>query len=151
MAGNRTAGNHMAGNNTARNIIEPVRIELHLSHDERFLGAVGSAGAFVAERAGLESYAQAAVAHAAEEACRAAFPSIKSTNEKLDVTVEQFSDRIEVTLAYRETTQPMRSPATAPANDGGPLESSEPLSKMDKVRHTSASGISKTTLIKNLR
>lgn len=132
---------------------DPGRIELHLSDDERLLGAVGSAGAYIAGRAGLESAAQAAVAAAAEEACRATFPLLNCENAKLDVTVEQFSDRIEVTLAYRGGRQP------APGSErfgrargalGASLDRIELLSKVDRVRHTTEGEISKTTLVKNL-
>jgi hypothetical protein len=132
---------------------DPARIELQVSDDERLLGAVGSAGAFIALRAGLKSAAQAEVAAAAEEACRATFPLLSCDNAKVDVTVEQFLDRIEVTLAYRGAPQPTSAPEKfgrargALAIGAGRIEL---LSKVDRVQHTTEGGISKTTLVKNL-
>jgi len=132
---------------------DSARIELHLSDDERLLGAVGSAGAFIAGRAGLESDAQAAMAVAAEEACRATFPLLRCENAKLDVTVEQFSDRIEVTLTYHETRQGESLAEREFARNalGAGVDKIKLLSKIDKVRHRTEGGISKTTLVKNLQ
>jgi hypothetical protein len=133
--------------------IDPIRIELHLCSDERLLGAVGSAGAFVAARAGLEPAGRAAVGAAAEEACRATFRLLNDDNAKLDVTVEQFPDRVEVTLAFRESKQQAAGPEKSGWEKGVLDESAGPiklLSKMDRVQHTSEGGVSKTTLIKNV-
>lgn len=134
-------------------ITNSARVVLHLSNDERLLGAVGSAGAFIAGRAGLESSAQAAVAAAAEEACRATFPLLHNEDAKLEVTVEQFSDKVEVTVAYRSDTQAVFGPdglTLARGALGAGPERIELLSKVDRVRHTTEGGISKTTLVKNL-
>jgi hypothetical protein len=132
---------------------DSARIELHLSDDERLLGAVGSAGAFIAGRAGLASDAQAAMAAAAEEACRATFPALRCENAKLDVVVEQFSDRIEVTLTYRQTRPGESFSESGSARNalGAGPDKIELLSKVDRVQHTTEGGISKTTLVKNLQ
>lgn len=125
-------------------VSEGTRIEMNLCSDQRLLGAVGSAGSFVAERAGLESGAQAAVATAAEEACRAAFPLISRENSMIKVTVQQFSDRIEITLAYTEDREAAKGVQQASS------EKIELLYSVDQVQQTNENGISKTTLIKNL-
>lgn len=130
---------------------DPARIELHLADDERLLAAVGTAGAFIAGRAGLASDAQAAIAGAAEDACRATFP-LMSEDAKIDVTVEQFSDRIEVRLSYRARAQATALMGRESAEDAfavGPYKV-KLLSRIDKVQHSTEGEISRTILVKKL-
>lgn len=131
-------------------------MKLHLSDDERLFCAVATAGAFVAARAGFETEAQAAVGFAAEQACRAVLPLLACEDPKLDVIVEQFADRIEVRLAYREGERAeCRSGTVLSASAKDKLAESpareDYLSKVDTVKHTKEGEICTTTLVKRVR
>jgi len=131
---------------------ESSRIEMKLEPDPRLVAAVGGAVSHVAERVGLDPKAQADFAKAAEEACRQALPSLVADEAMLDVIVEKFPDRIEVTLSpvapvpqtQRETSAGARR---EPSSRGGPRNNAR-RKGVDRVVFATNGGTSRLTLIK---
>ncbi len=133
---------------------EARQIHLRLGSDERLLGAVSIAVAWIAERAGFESAAQADLAAAAEEACRDTFPLLSKSAPLLDVDAERFADRVEVTLKHHGAMRPSAGLESFFAGGQAFTQGSSGLSllaRVDRVQYNSESGASKTTLIKYLR
>jgi len=129
---------------------EARQIHLRLGSDERLLGAVSIAVAWIAGRAGFESAAQADLAAAAEEACRDTFPLLSTNAPLLDVDAERFADRVEVTLEHHGVMRPSAGLESFFAGGQGSSGLSL-LARVDRVQYNSESGASKTTLIKYLR
>ena len=133
---------------------EARQIHLRLDSDQRLLGAVSIAVAWIAERAGFESAAQADLAAASEEACRDTFPLLSKNAPLLDVGAERFADRVEVTLEHHGAMRPsagLESFFAGGQGFAGDLSGLSLLARVDRVQYNSESGASKTTLIKYLR
>ncbi|HEX2711714.1 MAG TPA: hypothetical protein VHM88_05750 [Candidatus Acidoferrales bacterium] len=115
------------------------RIELKLSNDHRLAAGVAGAVAHVAERVGFDAGAQAGLVEATEEACRDAFLSLGNATAQLGVSIEDFPDRVEVTLEYQTPRE-----AEATAGRGG----HKLLARVDSVRRDTQAGVSRMTLVK---
>lgn len=118
---------------------ESNRVVLRLGRDPRLVGAVGGAVGHFAERAGLDPQTQADLVAAAEELCRQALPLLTGLSSVLEAAVEDFHDRIEVTLAYQGETL---SGAVSKIKGMGLLM------RVDRVLYDTKGGISRTTLVK---
>jgi hypothetical protein len=82
---------------------DPARTELKLHDDPRLMAAVGAVVCHSAQRAGLPAEAQDGLAAAVIEACRDTFPLVQSDGRddaSLKVAVEDFHDRVEVTIEH---------------------------------------------------
>lgn len=132
---------------------EHTRIQLSLEDDPRLLPAVSSAVGQVACGAGFASEAIAGLIGASDCACRETFPLLRGTRPHLDVTVERFSDRIEVTLTHQGEPGPAPcrdapgagSEGKGPAADGVAL-----LQRVDRVLCDTAEGMHRTKFVKYL-
>lgn len=130
------------------------RIELKLDRDARLTAGVTGALIHVAESAGLDAEAQANLAAAAEDACSEALRLLTAA-AKLNVTIKEFTDRIEVALEYQvQAVQVGREtfplPAAEPVQPGGSSGRSL-LGRVDRVLSNTHGGSSRTTLVKYIR
>ena len=135
---------------------DSTRIELHLDKDPRLVSAVRSAVLFQATRAGLEEKGCESFARASEEVCREALTQITEADGGLNVTVDTFPDRMEISIHHRGQLVPavgletFALPDLAERGAGG-LNGAELLSRVDRVMFNSKEGIARTTLVKFLQ
>jgi hypothetical protein len=134
---------------------ESTRVELHLDRDPRLISAVGSAVHFQATRAGLEEKGCDNFARASEEVCREALLQITDADGGLNVTVETFPDRMEISIHHRGRSAVVAGLESAPASGGagdiGALSGVELLSRVDRVVFNTEKGVARTTLVKFLQ
>lgn len=127
-----------------------------LGHEARFISAVTTAVGHFAERIELASEARADVVAAAEEACHTTLRLLPGPDTTLHVSVEDFADRLEVTLQHEGEAMPPAGlgadavPAAAGESATGPSGVAL-LSRADRVLCNSDRGISRTTLVKYAR
>jgi hypothetical protein len=86
---------------------EKTRTEFKLAGgDARLVNAVASAVRHTARRAGVPEVADAAFARAAAHACRLTLPLLNGSDPFLHVAIEEFQDRVEVTLEHSGRSMP---------------------------------------------
>jgi hypothetical protein len=135
---------------------DSTRIELHLDKDPRLVSAVRSAVLFQAKRAGLEEKGCESFARASEEVCREALTQITEADGGLNVTVDTFPDRMEISIHHRGRLVPAVGldtfAASGAAGDAtGGVNGVELLSRVDRVMFNAEKGVARTTLVKYLR
>ncbi len=131
---------------------EQSRVELKLGNDRRLVSAVGGAVEHVAQRVGFDAAQCRELVAAAEQACRDAFRLLSSNNAMLGVTVEDFPDRVEITLVHLVERGPAAGGSVAEAGPATPPPIGfARLLGVDRVEHDIAGGASRTTLVKYLR
>jgi anti-sigma regulatory factor (Ser/Thr protein kinase) len=133
--------------------VEHTRTEVVVVEDPRLLAAVGGIVEHVGERVGLPTAEQKALAAATEEACRATFPLAGNHDLKLKVIIQDFPDRIEVTLEHGGEPVPTAGlhtlSATAAEQAGaGKASGSALMAKVDRVLFETKDGRSRMTLVK---
>ena len=127
--------------------------ELTLCDDPRLFAALGSIVRHVAERAGFADAQQ--LADATVYACRRAFGLLDGRDFSLRLVVEDFADRIEVTLEHSGEPVSVMSPDSfaagiregQPGKPGGAI----PLKQVDRVLYETRNGSSRLTLVKYFR
>jgi len=135
---------------------ESTRVEFHLDRDPRLISAVRSAAHFQASQAGLEEQGCENFATASEDVCREALTQITDADGGLDVTLDSFPDRMEISIHHRGQLVPavgletFALPDLAERGAGG-LNGAELLSRVDRVMFNSKEGIARTTLVKFLQ
>ena len=131
---------------------EYCRVELQLPNDPRATSAVSGAVEHLAGRAGFATAQQKEVAAAAEAACRAAFRRLGDYDSTVGVTVEEFEDRIEVTVEHSGEIAPAvgleEIVSTASSREGADQGL---LARMDRVQYQTVGGVSRMILIKYAR
>jgi len=135
---------------------DPVRVVFHLNQDPRLVGVLCSAVQFQASQAGLGTEAAGQLAKAAEDVCRETISHLASGEESIDVTVETYSDRIEIGVHCRGQAMPAAGLETFAFSSGTPerpsgLNGLELLSRVDRILYNTENGVSRTTLVKSLR
>jgi hypothetical protein len=110
---------------------------------------------FQAVQAGFETEAGAQLARAAGDVCRETISRLGGNGERVDVTLDTFSDRIEIAIHCRGQVLPalgLDAFAFSDALSGGAagLNGSELLSRVDRVLYNSDDGVARTTLVKFL-
>jgi len=133
---------------------DSTRVELHLDRDPRLISAVRSAVQFLATRAGLEEKGCENFALASEEVCREALTQITDADGGLNVTLDTFPDRVEISIHHRGRLVPavgLETFAPSGAEPSGGLNGVELLSRVDRVSFSTEKGIARTTLVKYLR
>ncbi len=85
---------------------EHSRTILHLSRDLRLMAAVGGAVAHFAERVGMEEAARNLLTDALEDLCRQTLPFLNGNGEGLEVAIEDFDDRLQISVEHRGEAQP---------------------------------------------
>jgi anti-sigma regulatory factor (Ser/Thr protein kinase) len=133
---------------------DSTRVELHLDRDPRLISAVRSAVHFLATRAGLEEKGCESFAQASEEVCREALTQITDDEGGLNVTLEAFPDRMEISIHHRGRLAPvvgLETFAPSGAEASGGLNGVELRSCVDRVSFNAEKGIARTTLVKYVR
>jgi hypothetical protein len=135
---------------------DPARTELKVHNDPRLLKAVGAIISHSAHRAGLPHEAQQGFAEAAVDAVRDTFPLLgndSSGNSDLRMVVEDFPDRVQVTIEHSGESKPSAGLDTFVG--GGPKEhasgkisASLQDTRVDRVQYDTHEGRSRMTLIK---
>lgn len=134
---------------------EPVRVVFHLDQDPRLVGVLCSAVEFQALHAGLETEAGSLLASAAGDVCRETISQLGGNGEGIDVTLDTFSDRIEIAIHCRGQIMPALGLETFAFSDAlsggaGGLNGLELLSRVDRVLYNAEEGVARTTLVKFL-
>ncbi len=135
--------------------VEPVRVVFHLDQDRRLVGVFCHAVEFQALRAGFGAEAGEQLARAAGDVCRETISHLPVDGESVDVTLDTFSDRIEVAIHCREQSEPaigLKTFASSGALGGeaGDFRGVELLSSVDRVLYNADGGVSRITLVKFL-
>jgi hypothetical protein len=135
---------------------ECTRVEFHLDRDPRLISAVRCAVQFQAARAGLETAGCESFATASEDVCKEALTQLTDADGGLDVTLETFPDRMEISIHHRGQLVPAVGLETfalqaAGAGGAGGLNGMELLARVDRVMFNSEEGIARTTLVKFLQ
>jgi hypothetical protein len=131
------------------------RVEFHLDRDLRLAAAVRSAVHFQASQAGLDETICNGLAKASEEVCRQTLSQLPEDEGGLDVTLDTFSDRIEIAIQHQGQVAPpvgldaFAAPYPAAGGSGG-LNGTELLERVDKVTFHAQNGLARTTLVKFL-
>lgn len=130
---------------------ETHRVDFGLGRDARFLRAVSAAIAVLGDEAGFDPADARNLGAAAETACEDSFPHLPAESPQLSVTVESFSDRLEITLVHYGESAPAVGLETFASqagteHAGGPV----PLQSVDRVQYDSSGGVSRTRLVKYL-
>jgi hypothetical protein len=132
---------------------ESTRVEFHLDRDPRLISAVRCAVQFQAARAGLETTGCENIAIASEDVCKEALTQLTDADGGLDVTLETFPDRMEISIHHRGQLVPavgLETFALRAAGAGG-LNGMELLARVDRVMFNSEEGVARTTLVKFLQ
>ena len=134
---------------------EPVRVVFHLDQDWRLVGVFCCAVEHQAIQAGFETEAGAQLARAAGDVCRETISQLGGNGEGVDVTLETFSDRIEIAIHCRGQVVPAVGLESVAASDAisrgaGGLNGQELLSRVDRLSYNNEDGVSRTTLVKFL-
>jgi hypothetical protein len=132
------------------------RVEFHLDRDLRLAAAVRSAVRFQASQAGLDEATCNGLAKASEEVCRQTLSQLSEAEGGLDVTLDTFSDRIEIVIHHKGQVAPavgLDAFAVPHAGAGGSGELNGPqlLERVDRVTFHAQNGVARTTLVKFIR
>jgi hypothetical protein len=134
---------------------EPVRVVFHLDQDWNLVGVFCCAVEHQAIQAGFETEAGAQLARAAGDVCRETISQLGGIGECVDVTMDTFSDRIEIAIHCRSQLLPplgLEAFALSNASSGGAggFNGQELLSRVDRVLYNADDGVARTTLVKFL-
>ncbi len=79
---------------------EDSRVRIKLPNAPELVGAVVGAAGHLARRAGFDAAAHSALLDLTEQACRDQVAALPREDSTLDVTLEDFSDRVELTFEH---------------------------------------------------
>jgi hypothetical protein len=134
---------------------EHSRTVLHLSRDDRMIAAVGGAVAHFAERVGMENAACNLLTSALEELCRQTLPLLNGNGDGLDVAIEDFDDRLQISVEHKGEAQPsvgVESFFSECARDSDQrLTGVRLMRSVDRIEYDARSGSIRTTLVKYLQ
>src|SRR5258708_20375935 len=117
---------------------EPVRVVFHLDQDWNLVGVFCCAVEHQAIHAGFETEAGAQLARAAGDVCRETIAQLGGNGEVVDVTLDTFSDRIEIAIHCRSQMLPPLgldafALSNSPSGVAGGVHSHKTLSPSDPV------------------
>jgi hypothetical protein len=151
----RIAGRPVTSASLRKMTTEPTHTELSLQNDPRLMAAVGAIVSYSAQRIGLPSDAQEGLAAAVIDACRETFPlltDVDGSNPALKVVVEDFQDRVEVTIEHAGEALPTAGLDSfcGGGSDGVMAGISNSLqdTRVDRVQYETSHGRSRMKLIK---
>ena len=130
------------------------RIEVQMqNHRWLFYGLAGAVDHF-AERAGLSEAGRRDLVEAVDQACGNTFPLLAGEDDSLRITIEDFIDRLEVTLEYHGEPLPAAGLETFAAlgdEEGAPgdLTGLALMARVDRVLYDTQGNTSRMTLVKN--
>lgn len=129
-------------------------MEVVLGDDPRFFGAVEGIVYYIGQRAGLSASAQQQLAGATLQACRSTFPLLNGQESRLKLIVENFADRIEITLEHSGEAVPIAGLDSFAAGIHKPnpdeCSGASLLTQVDRVLYETRNGCSRMTLVKYL-
>jgi hypothetical protein len=134
--------------------IDRLRTELTVQNDPRLLAGVSALVSHLAMVAGLVVEAQEGLAAAVVDACRDTFPLLAHTaedNGALRMIVEDFADRVEVTIEHSGEALPSAGLDSFCGGGEGiaaGISSSLLDTRVDRVQYETRDGLSRTTLTK---
>jgi hypothetical protein len=128
-------------------------VELRFPPEPLLLGGVAGAAEHFGQRMRLEPAAVNALTQAAERACQSTFGLLTGDLALLRVVIEEFADRVEITIEHQGEALPSAGLDTfldAVADEGASDEVSGMLlmSLVDRVQYETVAGTQRTTLIK---
>ena len=131
------------------------RVVLRLDRDPRLAAAVRRAVRFQSLQAGLDETSCDALAGASEEVYFHTLSQLAGGDAGLHVTLDTFSDRIEICIHHPAPVVPalgLDAFAAPPANNGNSngLNGAELMERVDKVMYDAQDGVARTTLVKFL-
>ena len=133
---------------------EHSRTILHLSRDDRLIAAVGGAVAHFAERVGMDGAACNTLTSALEELCRQTLPLLNGKGDGLDVAIEDFEDRLQISVEHRGEAQPsvgVESFIAECARQSDKRITGVHLNRtVDRIEYDARNGSIRTTLVKYL-
>ena len=134
---------------------EPVRVVFHLDQAWNLVGVFCCAVEHQAIHAGFETEVGAQLARAAGDVCRETIAQLGGNGEVVDVTLDTFSDRIEIAIHCRSQMLPPLgldafALSNSPSGVAGGLNGQELLSRVDRVLYNAEDGVARTTLVKYL-
>lgn len=118
-------------------------IELKLDADPRFAAAAAGGARYLGEASGLTPDAAGKLQIAILLACEETFGRVDIRHSQVGVTLNQFPDRIEVTIAYHSGGLPVRLHTLGNAG-------ANPMEGVDRVQYEKQAGSSVTRLTKFL-
>jgi hypothetical protein len=151
----RIAGRPVTSASPIKMTTDPTHTELSLHNDPRLMPAVGAIVSHSAQRIGLSSEAQEALAAAVMDACRETFPLLgdqDGNNSALKIIVEDFHDRVEVTIEHAGEALPTAGLDSfcGGGGDGAMAGISNSLqdTRVDRVQYETNDGRSRMKLTK---
>jgi hypothetical protein len=134
---------------------DSTRVVCHLDHDPRLVTAVHAALHFQASHAGLEAGDCDELCKACEEVCLEALSQLADSGEGLEITIDTFSDRIEISIDHKGQLIPpvgleIFAIPNSTARDSSGLNGMKLLERVDRVLFDSKEGVARTTLVKFL-
>ena len=134
---------------------QPVRVVFHLEQARDLVSVFCCAVEHQAIHAGFETEAGAQLASAAGDVCRESISQLSGNGAGVDITLDTFSDRMEVAIHCHGQAMPpigLETFAFSNALSGGAtgLNGLELLSRVDRVLYNAEGGAMRTTLIKYL-
>jgi hypothetical protein len=134
---------------------DPIRAVFRLDPDLVLLGVLRCAVQHQALQAGLGSDICAEFAKASEDVCRETLSQLTEEGKVLEVTLDTFHDRIEISIHHHGQMVPavgLEAFAFSESAADGPgrLNGLELLSRVDRVLFSAEEGVARTTLVKYL-
>jgi hypothetical protein len=135
---------------------EPVRVLFHLEPLLPLISVLGSAVQFQAINAGFKTETSARIASASEDVCREALSQLTDADGGLEIALDTFADRMEVSILHGGQALPavgldtfISSSDHSAGADG--INGLELLSRVDRVIYKNENGKVRTTLVKFLK
>lgn len=133
---------------------EHSRTILHLCRDDRLIAAVGGAVAHFAERVGMEGDAGSLLTSTLEELCRQTLPLLNGNGDGLDVAIEDFDDRLQISVEHRGQPQPSVGVesfiAECARESDRRITGVHLIRTVDRIEYDASNGSIRTTLVKYL-
>jgi len=127
---------------------------LHISRDERFIAAVGGAVAHFADRVGMDCSACQRLTVALEELCRHTLTLLNGKGDGLDVAIEDFEDRLQISVEHRGEPQPSVGVESFLAEcaraSSKRITGVHLIRTVDRIEYDARNGSIRTTLVKYL-
>jgi anti-sigma regulatory factor (Ser/Thr protein kinase) len=134
---------------------EHSRTILHLSRDDRLIAAVGAAVAHFAERVGMENATCSLLTSALEELCRQTLPLLNGKGDGLDVAIEDFDDRLQISVEHKGKPHPsvgVESFIAECARESKQRVTGVHLMRtVDRIEYDARGGSIRTTLVKYIQ
>jgi hypothetical protein len=134
---------------------DSIRVVFHLDPNPLLVGVLRSAVQFQALQAGFGSETCTEFAKASEDVCRETLSQLTEAGGGLNVTLDTFHDRIEISIHHHGQMAPaigLESFAFSgsAASGSGRFNGMELLARVDRVLFSSEDGVARTTLVKFL-